>query len=254
MVDLRHGAVWALCLAAAGCGRLGFESRPPPDAGRQPPGDAGPGPGPEGGVLDAGTNAFCARPGGLVGCWRLDGDGADDSGAGRDLDLRGADFVDGRGAGVLSLREDSEVVVTGGAPIDFGAGFSLELFVRVPALPAARAGLVDKQEQFGFFLQPDGDLTCTGGDAAARCAALVPGRWTHVACTLRGSRIEVYLDGARCAEAPADPVADGDAPLRVGEDSPDGGDQLVGLVDDLQIFARGRSPAGICTAAGGDDC
>lgn len=77
-------------------------------------------------------------------------------------------------------------------------------------------------------------------------ARLTPGTWHHVALTLNGRRLALFLDATETAfvEAELPPLA-GD--LRVGAGA-DGGSGFIGALDEMRVSSVARSPGWIAAA------
>jgi hypothetical protein len=151
----------------------------------------------------------------------------------------------------------SVAAVADDASLNLRTSATLELWVRAATLPAAggRAGLVDNNGQYGLFLAPDGQVRCSMSSTVPIALKIVPGVWTHIACSYDGQTMRMYQDGVLASSTPTtvtmtDGSADG---MRVGQNSPSG-DLLDGAIDGLRIYAVARSGAQICAAAGRASC
>jgi len=121
------------------------------------------------------------------------------------------------------------------------AGFSIDRWVTLDVLPAVgRVGLADKNGQFGVF---------TAGGAAAEYTGVSAATWFHVACTHDGSTLRLYVDGRERGTATGPPPGFGTATLNLGEDSPSGGDQLGGRLDEVRLWTRALPPSMVESAA-----
>jgi hypothetical protein len=131
---------------------------------------------------------------------------------------------------------------------------TIEMFLRPNALPpdGGRAGLVDKNNAFGFFLLPNGDLQCNvsvsfraqpdGG------LLLDGGPFTHVACVGGKGKSTVYARGVALRELDAsDPHASNEE-LAIAGNSP-AGDPFIGAIDALRIYKRAKTAKEIAIAA-----
>lgn len=86
------------------------------------------------------------------------------------------------------------------------------------------------------------------GQSVTLDRALEPG-WRHLAAVREGSRLSLYMDGARVASASFDaPPLDltNDAPLRIGLGAQD---HFRGSLSDLRLYDRALSPEGIAALA-----
>jgi hypothetical protein len=116
-----------------------------------------------------------------------------------------------------------------------------------------RAGLLDHNGQWGFFLLPSLQVRCSmAGGPFAVGGSVVIGEWTHVACVYDRQTIQLYQDGVAILPATqataANPLGNTDG-IRIGQDSPDG-DPLTGSIDEVRIWQVDRSADQICAAAG----
>lgn len=191
----------------------------------------------EASVMDTGADApdgRCARVD-LVACWPFDDDLADHGRRGNDL--TGVSVVtDGRCA---SFDDRSSLSLEMGRT-SFDT-LSIVGWVKLDGFPVDRAAIVDADGRFGLFVGPAGELRCSieraGSDWVIASSALEIGRWHHVACVGETDRNVLYVDGAVVAEGSARGAPTGTGTtLRVGENDPDGADQLLGSIDELRLF------------------
>lgn len=114
-----------------------------------------------------------------------------------------------------------------------------------------RQGFINKTEQaeFGLFLdagRPSFTVHLGGKYVAAKseAAALVPGRWYHVAGVFDGAEVRVYVDGAQVGATKGSGVRTRRAiPLVVGADvSADGASNshFEGALDEVRVSRRAR--------------
>jgi hypothetical protein len=119
-----------------------------------------------------------------------------------------------------------------------------------------RAGILDNDGQYGFFLHSNGDLVCTAGSTITAQANVQANHWTHVACTHANNTISIYADGALITSGAATAVPTGSTNgLTLGGNNPaNGGSPLDGMLDQLRLFGVGRTAQQICTDAGKSNC
>lgn len=200
--------------------------------------------------LDAPVPAFCDPAGGdLVACFQLEGSVEDESGNSLALTTSGVTFVSGKRGMAAHIEGASSIQLAETSLLDPTA-ITMEAWINPGLIPVigARAGIVDNNGQYGFFVQPDGALQCIGLTAPAN---LVAGVWTHVACTYDGTT-RLYARGVEVGA-----TAGGGGPLGSGgttgtsiaADNPSGS-PLNGDIDQVRIFKRARTAAEICAAAG----
>jgi hypothetical protein len=126
--------------------------------------------------------------------------------------------------------------------LDPPAPLLIDLWVRPDTLPEAdaRAGLVDNEAQWGFFVYAGGRVSCTMAGAVGADAVVAAGSWTHLACAYDGSAIRLFKDGALVGEAAAGSSLSGGGTdgTAIARNSPSG-QYFDGLIDELRIWRRG---------------
>lgn len=134
------------------------------------------------------------------------------------------------------------------------SALTIEMFIRPNAFADAggRAGLVDKNSTFGFFVQPNGDLTCTAGGAVRGQpdGGLDGGRFVHVACVGGGGKTTLYARGVLLHEVDASNPTASNEELAIAGNSP-AGDPFNGGIDALRIYKRAKTPEEIRESAVG---
>jgi hypothetical protein len=157
----------------------------------------------------------------------------------------------------IAFNPESVAAVVDAASLNLRSSGTLELWLRAASPPPAggRFGLVDNNGQYGLFLGPDGTVRCSMSSTVPIALHVVPGVWTHIACTYDGTTMRLYQDGVLGNATPTtvtmtDGSTDG---IRIGANSPDG-DVLDGAIDGLRIYSVARSAAQVCRAAGHADC
>jgi len=194
-------------------------------------------------------------------CYDFDdlGDGSvlDSSTYGNDADVSGVVVhLPGRDGDALLFSDTISATVAETALLDI-TSMTIELWIKPSAIPGAgRAGLVDNNGQYGFFLHPDGQLRCTPGDGAdSRTAVIAVDRWSHVACTVDGTAVRIYVDGVEVGSGSSSgalPTA-GSEGSAVGMNSPSG-DHFEGLMDSLRVWKRPLLRSETCASAGASPC
>jgi hypothetical protein len=223
--------------------------------------DAAPAPRPD--AAPAGP-PFCDRlDGTLVACYRFEDpdaplhDGSSYANDGSDVhDLLLVNGPPGRGQ-AIAFAAQSVAAISDDPSLDLRNAATLELWLRADSLPAVggRYGILDNNGQYGLFLGPDGKVRCAMSSTVPIALAVVPGVWTHIACTYDGQAMRLYQDGVLGNTTPTtvtltDGSTDG---MRLGANSPSG-DVLAGALDDVRIYSVARTPAEICAAAGRTRC
>jgi hypothetical protein len=199
---------------------------------------------------DVSVVAFCDPAGGdLIACFELEGNAQDGSPNNLDAISNGVAFVPGRSGLGAQVDGSSTIDIGENALLDPPA-ITMEAWIRPTQLPSGldRAGIVDNNGQYGFFLHAAGALQCVGLKVEANVQL---GVWTHVACTY-DERTRIYVDGNE-----VDATGGGGGPLAsvgttgtsIAGDNPSGS-RLIGVIDQIRIFKVARTAAQICAAAG----
>lgn len=192
----------------------------------------------------------------LIACYELEDTLADGSVHHLDPNVAiNASFAAGKVGRALVVSPTTEVDVAESALFGTSA-MTIEAWIDPVALPTAgkRAGILDCDGRYGFFLHPNGDLQCTTVTATAVVQAA---RWTHVACTNDGATARIYVDGSVVATAAATPLPLTGSQSGItlgGNNPPGGGDPLNGALDQVRLFKVARTPAQLCAAAGRTTC
>jgi hypothetical protein len=193
----------------------------------------------------------------LIGCWRFEGDGTDDSFYANNLTFTAPTFVSGVEGQALSFGPTTRAIVAENASFAVTTQLTIELWVRVRSLPTAtaRMGLVDDDGRFGLFVYPPGTARAQSPAPLDTATNLPLSTWTHVAYTFDGETMTMFLNGRVSSAVGAVGTFGGGsgAGLAVGGNSPSG-DALDGDIDSLRIFRVTRTPKQICEAAGAGGC
>jgi hypothetical protein len=248
-----------LAVFLAGCGfrhgeQLGAaagDAMRPLDAALDALGDASP-------DVSTAPPPFCdANDLALVACYDLDGTVADGSPHHLDPDvMTNVSFGAGKVGQALVVSKTTEVDVADNALFDVSA-LTIEAWIDLTALPVTgdRAGILDCDQQYGFFVYPGGDIQCSIGVTVT--AAITAGQWIHVACTHDGAGTgKLYINGAPMATAPVGALSTGGTTgITIGGNNPPGGgNPLDGSLDQLRLFSAARTDAQICADAGRLSC
>jgi concanavalin A-like lectin/glucanase superfamily protein len=192
----------------------------------------------------------------LVGCWEFENTVADASAAANKTTATGnVMFVAGM-VGVAAKLGPAEHIAVADTAALTPVHVTIEAWIRPMSLGTQRMGIFDDENQYGFFVQPDGSLTCTVNTSfSSPTGAIVANQWTHVACTYDGAIAHIYVNGLSVAmqNATGDLGMGSTDGAAIAGNSPSG-NTLVGLIDQLRVFSVARTQPQICAAAGGTSC
>lgn len=183
----------------------------------------------------------------LIACYAFEGTTTDGSPNHLDAASAGVTFVPGV-VGMSAVASAQTQMTVAQNPLIDPANLTIEAWINAP-LPAtgARAGIIDNEGAWGFFLHEQGELQCI---TASNVTANVPANtWTHVACTYDGANRKIYVNGvvvdttALTGSLPA-----GVQGMALGANSPSG-NQLGGDLDQLRVFSAARTDAQIAADA-----
>uniref|UniRef100_B0T7P5 MotA/TolQ/ExbB proton channel n=1 Tax=Caulobacter sp. (strain K31) TaxID=366602 RepID=B0T7P5_CAUSK len=152
--------------------------------------------------------------------------------------------VIGRGARFTGLAP-MEVGASPSLTLAPGAPFTISAWVRPDALAGAVALLARREGNQALVLGLDqgAPFVEVSGQRIASTAALVQGRWSHLAVTSDGRTVTLYVDGHSTVSTPAaTPALSG--PIAIGGDAPGG--VLAGFqggLDELRLSKAARSAA-----------
>jgi hypothetical protein len=262
---MRCAAAWILVLGACGfrsSAQLTDDARPsdaePIDT--NPPLDMAP---PDMAPPDMAPPAVFCDPTDVhtIACYELDGSAADNSANHLDATATNVSFVPGQVGMAMQLASNSQVSVGDSRLFDI-TELTIEAWIKPSQLPPinSRAGIVDVEGQYGFFLFPGTVLSCIlvgGPTVTANLTAVAINRWTHVACTYDRNTSTIYVDGLPIIQASGSGLlaTNGTTGMSIGANNPPGtGDRLIGQIDQVRLMDRARSPADICADAGKTHC
>jgi concanavalin A-like lectin/glucanase superfamily protein len=195
----------------------------------------------------------------LVACYEFEGDARDSSNHHLDATMVNVSFQAGKTGKAMLFGATSASDVPDSPAFDVTA-LTIEAWIWPSQLPSNgnRAGILDMQGQYGFFLHAGGDLACTTGVALpGGVAHVATDRWTHVACTYDGTAAALYVDGVAVANASGGGNLNtgGNTGISLAADNPPGsGSRLMGLIDEVRLMNVARTPAQICADAGKAAC
>lgn len=161
---------------------------------------------------------------------------------------RAADVGAGTRITVDETGETDDLDVTG--EITFMA-----LVWRRNAALQGRAGILDKERQYGLFLDESGRPSCevAGGDLLGEPLPLE--EWTHVACTFDGTSVGLVVNGATSMKGFHDgDILQNQGALEIAGNSPGDGNpepqRLNGHIDAVEIWSRVLTVEEVCVRAG----
>lgn len=210
--------------------------------------DARAGDAPDGRALDAATPFCDPSDTTLIACYEFEGTTDDASGHALNASSGGVTYVTGKRGLAAHADGSTQMNVAENALFDPPA-ITIEAWIRAPLPGSGRAGIIDNQNQWGFFLQPGGALQGIGLTSTAN----VPdSTWTHVAETYDGTTRH-YVNGVQVGVSAGGGLAlstagvDG---ISIAADNPPGaGSPLDGDIDQLRIYSVARTAEQIAADA-----
>ncbi|MEZ4449101.1 MAG: LamG domain-containing protein [Nannocystaceae bacterium] len=130
-----------------------------------------------------------------------------------------------------------------------GAPWTTMAWVRLDQAPTVRAGVLDRDGDYGLFLGPTGEVECS---SLTGVTPIQPGVWTHIACVERADLLEIYVDGVFDAalKLNSDAPPEGQPLVLANDSPPSAAEALVGAIDEVMLWRRSLTQAEICAAAG----
>ncbi|HET9990038.1 MAG TPA: LamG domain-containing protein [Kofleriaceae bacterium] len=191
--------------------------------------------------------------GSLVGCWDFDGNLKGGGPYHLDITATGVPtYVAGHiGQAVDATNVDLNVAES---PLLDVTAVTIEAWIYADSLPsggATRASILDNNNQYALYLEPNGTLRCYAGPATANMGnVIVAHTWMHVACTAAGAQILAYVDGVQVASGVMTSIpTDGSTGLTLGSDNPSGsGSRFSGKLDAVRLYSRALSATEVCRA------
>lgn len=210
-------------LEAADSGDVPVEAGPPPDP-------------------------FCTEPD-LALCLAFEGSLADGSPSALSPSTEnGVAFVPGKKGEALKLDAPTEIRFAPADVIDVKAA-TVEAWVYRDPISFGDDTVFDADARFAMTVEQDGTLRCNTAIAAARGGEVPIAQWVHVACTFDGAKIAGYVNGMPAATASSAITTGPSAGAAIGDNAPEGGEQLLGMIDQLRVFSVARTAAQIAAAA-----
>jgi Concanavalin A-like lectin/glucanases superfamily len=192
----------------------------------------------------------------LVACYQFENNLTDASSY-HNSSTASASYAVGKFSQALLVGTVNGIDIADSASFDV-TDLTIEAWISPSTIPTGtnRAGILDCEGQYGFFLHPNGDLVCTAGGSVTATAQIQANRWTHVACTHDATTITIYADGKAITTGTAGvlPTANTTGITLGGNNPAGGGSPLNGLLDQVRLFGIARTAAQICVDAGRTDC
>lgn len=147
---------------------------------------------------------------------------------------------------------DDWVAVPHDAALNLSSGMTLEAWVRPSALGSSVRSVLTKERpgSFDYALyadnadnHPAANVFTSSALSAAAESPLGLSTWTHLAQTWDGTTLKLYVDGAEVSSQPAPgTLVTSTGQLRIGGSNASG-QFFSGLIDEVRIFDRPRTPA-----------
>lgn len=152
------------------------------------------------------------------------------------------------GAGVVTVPAPST--------LDLSSAVTVETWI-MPSVGGQNGGIFEKtvgglvNTQY-LLLMEGGRIEFRGKQAAgayntAMGPVLAVGSWSHVVGTYDGGALQLYVNGAAVASAPAAALASGSGPAFIGRLGAEGGSPGIlpfnGIIDEVAVYANALSPA-----------
>jgi glucose/arabinose dehydrogenase len=198
-------------------------------------------------------------PAGLVAAFGFnEGTGAsaaDSSPEGNAGSLSGASWsAAGRFGGALSFDGQNDWVTVADDPsLDLTTALTMEAWVRPSGAPNGYRTVVMKERPGGHAYTlyswtggPLAEVYSGGYFGASSPPALAAGTWAHLAATVSGGSLRLYLNGnlVKTTALPG-PLPATTSPLRIGGNSVWGTEFYAGLIDEVRVYNRALSAAQI---------
>ena len=190
----------------------------------------------------------------LVACFGFDkGTTLDGSQYGNDLLPFGVSYVEGASGLAVQTTAASTLRTSNHSSLRSDS-FTLEAWIRPSQSPSMmdgkRAAIIANPGRYGLFLYPNDRIHCSSGGSVSAYAALPANEWTHLACTLEGETLTLWINGWRgpSAQVSGPPGMRDNGQLTIAG-SVDG-DELTGAIDNVRVFRTARSASEIADAAG----
>jgi hypothetical protein len=193
----------------------------------------------------------------LDGFWPLDGGIEDVSHHTGPANLVGGSYsVDSNGEYVSLPGKDSYIDIPNGNTLDGMNQLTVCIRMRLNALPASNAAIVNKEFSYRlsvdahggwhFEVATEGSPWYSAGTVASSSKAIPVGKWVQLTGTYDGQTIKVYTDGEICGESQpiiAGRVAHNASIVDVGKANKVNMDALNADLSDMRIYSSALSSA-----------
>jgi glucose/arabinose dehydrogenase/PKD repeat protein len=156
----------------------------------------------------------------------------------------------GRFGGALSFDGQNDWVTVADDPsLDMTTAMTMEAWVRPSAAASGYRTVVMKERTGGHawtlystYAAPRAAVYVAGYRGASGTTPLTAGTWTHLAATVSGGSLRLYVDGTLVnTTALPGPLTVTDSPLRIGGNSFWSKEFFAGLIDEVRVYNRALS-------------
>jgi glucose/arabinose dehydrogenase/PKD repeat protein len=160
----------------------------------------------------------------------------------------------GRFGGALSFDGLNDWVTVADDPsLDMTTALTMEAWVRPSAVASGHRTVVMKERPGGHawtlystYAAPRAEVYVAGYRGASGTAPLPAGTWAHLAGTVSGGSVRLYVNGTLVkTTALPGPLTSTDSPLRIGGNSYWTKEYFAGLIDEVRVYNRALSAAEI---------
>ena len=152
----------------------------------------------------------------------------------------------------VRVGADAEISVPDSVSLDVEGPATWEAWIYIDAWPMAdRVGILDNDAQYSIMLYAETGLRCNGGGLNVFAPEVPVGQLVHVACSHDQDEMTVWVDGEPIASATGGTAIDtnAEAPMSIGDTSPDFVAPFDGLVGGVRIWSEVRTQSEMTEAA-----